>query len=285
MNLIALALVLVATLCWGADQTIGKLAVKRVDVSVFNALRPTFVAPLAFIFAFSTNSLSDPGAFLITIAILAGVISWCIGCELYFYLLKKSAVHKILPIANSHPVWGVFAAILFLGEEVTLFIFASAVLVIIGAYFLVQKEQETGHWKRMVPLALLVALMWGAVIILNKFCLNEGMKVGTLLTIEVVSAAVACNIAMGIHQIKASIKLDKKGMWLSFLSGFLGFFIGHILYLVALGIEKASVLAPINGAVILFGFLLSILLVRERPSKKAILGVVIIFIGVFLATI
>jgi drug/metabolite transporter (DMT)-like permease len=285
MNLIALVLMLAATLCWGADQTIGKLAVKRMSVSVFNALRPTFVAPLAIIFALSTNSLSYPGAFLTAIAILAGVISWCVGCELYFYLLKRGTVHKILPIGNSHPVWGVFAAILFLGEEATLFIFVSAALVIIGAYFLAQKEQETGRWKRMVPLALLVAIMWGVVIVLNKFCLNEGVKVGTLLTIEVISAAVACNIVMGIHQIRAGIKLDKKGVGLSFLSGFSGFFIGHVLYLSALGIEKASVLAPINGAVIPFGFLLSILLVRERPSKKAILGMVIVFIGVFLATI
>lgn len=285
MNLLAFALVLAATFCWGADQTIGKLALRRVDVSVFNAIRPTFVAPLIILFALSTNSLSYPGPFLTVIAILIGVISWCGACELYFYLLNKVAVHRILPIGNSYPVWGVFAAVLLLGEEVTPLIFVSAALVILGAYFLVLKGEKTGLWKRMVPLALLVAIIWGAIIVPNKFCLNEGMTVGTLLTIEVISAAVACNIAMGIRQIRAGIKFDKKGVRMSFLSGFSGFFMGHILFLSALGMEKASVLSPITGAVIPFGFLLSILLVRERPSKRAILGMIIVFTGVFLAII
>ncbi len=285
MDLLAFALVLAATFCWGADQTIGKLALRRVDVSAFNAIRPTFVAPLIILFALSTNSLSYPGPFLTVIAILIGVISWCGACELYFYLLNKVAVHRILPIGNSYPVWGVFAAVLLLGEEVTPLIFVSAALVILGAYFLVLKGEKTGLWKRMVPLALLVAIIWGAIIVPSKFCLNEGMTVGTLLTIEVISAAVACNIAMGIRQIRAGIKFDKKGVRMSFLSGFSGFFMGHILFLSALGMEKASVLSPITGAVIPFGFLLSILLVRERPSKRAILGMVIVFTGVFLAII
>ncbi len=285
MDMLAFALVLAATFCWGADQTIGKLALRRVGVPVFNAVRPTLVAPLIILFALLTNSLSYPGPFLTVIAILIGAISWCAVCELYFYLLNKVAVHRILPIGNSHPVWGVFAAVLFLGEEVTLLIFVSAALVILGAYVLVLKGKETDHLKGMVPLALLVAIIWGTIIVPSKFCLNEGMTVGTLLTIEVISAAVACNIAMGIRQIRAGIKFDKKGVWLSFLSGVFGFFIGHLLFLSALGMEKASVLSPITGAVIPFGFLLSILLVRERPSKRAILGMIIVFAGVFLATI
>jgi len=285
MNLLALALALAAALCWGADQTIGKLALRRLDVSVFNAIRPTFIAPLIILFALSTNSLSYPGPFLTVIAILIGVISWFAACEVYFYLLNRGAVHRVLPIGNSHSVWGVLAAFLFLGERITPLILVSAALVILGAYFLVLKGKETDHLKGMVPLALLVAIMWGSAIAPMKFCLNEGMTVGTLLAVRVISAAVACNIAMGIRQIRAGIKFDKRGLKLSVLSGILGFFIGPLLFLGALGMEKASVLAPVAGAVIPFGFLLSILLVRERPSRRAILGMSIVLAGVFLATI
>jgi drug/metabolite transporter (DMT)-like permease len=64
MNPLAFLLVLAAALCWGADQTIGKLALRRLDVSVFNAIRPTFAAPLIILYALLTDSLSYPGLFL-----------------------------------------------------------------------------------------------------------------------------------------------------------------------------------------------------------------------------
>ncbi len=285
MNLLAFALVLVATLCWGADQTIGKLALRRLNVSVFNAIRPTFAAPLIILFALLTDSLRYPGLFLTAIGILVGVISWFVACELYFYLLNRGIVHRVLPISNSHPVWGVLASVLLLGERVTPLIPVSAALVVLGAYFLAPKGKGTGSWKGMVPLAFLVAIMWGSVIAPMKYCLNEGVTVSTFLAIGVISAAVTCNIAMGIRHIRTGIKFDKKGVGLSILSSTFGFFIGELLFLWALEMEKASVLAPVCGAVIPFGFLLSVLLVGERPSGRAILGMVIVFTGVFLATI
>ncbi len=286
MNSLAFALALVAALCWGADQTTGKLALRKLDVSVFNAIRPTFVAPLIVLFALSTDSLSYPGLFLTVIASIVGVVSWFVACELYFYLLNRDAAHRVLPIGNTHSVWGVLFSVLLLGEEITPFIFVSVALVVLGAYFLAPKGEKAGDgWKRMVPLALLVAIMWGSAIAPNKFCLNEGMTANTLLAIRVISAAVACNIAMAVRHIRTGIKFDKKGLELSLLSGTIGFLIGPLLFLSALGMEKASALAPVAGAVIPFGFLLSILLVGERPSRRAILGMVIIFTGVCLATV
>ena len=121
--------------------------------------------------------------------------------------------------------------------------------------------------------------------ILSKYCLNGGMTAGTLLVVMAVSAAVSCDITMAITHIKKKIKFNKKYVGLSVLAGTLGFFVGQILSLFALEMEKASVLSPIYGAVIPFGFLLSILLVKERPAKKAILGMIIVFAGVLLATV
>ncbi|GAI45904.1 unnamed protein product, partial [marine sediment metagenome] len=221
--------------------------------------------------------MSYPGLFLTAIGIFVGVISWFVACELYFYLLNRGAVHRVLPIGNSHSVWGVLFAVLLLGEGVTPLIFASVAFVVLGAYFLAPNGKEADDWKGMVPLAFLVAIMWGSAIAPMKFCLNEGMTASTLLAVRVISAAVACNIAMGVRHIGAGIKFDKRGLKLSALSGIIGFFIGPLLFLGALGMEKASVLAPVAGAVIPFGFLLSILLVRERPSRRAILGMGIVF--------
>lgn len=286
MEPLALVFMLAATACWASDQVIGKFVVGKMDISVFNAIRPSIVAPMAILFAISTGSLANPGLEYIFAGALTGIIGWFVACQLYFYLMKRGSAHRILPVGNSHPLLGVILAVLFLGEEVRPVLFVAAVLVITGIYFLVPRRDKSSHWNvATVPLALLVAIMWGSVIILSKYCLNGGMTVGTLLVITTVSATISCNVAMVITHIKSRIKFNKKSAGLSVLSGVLGFFVGRILSLFALEIEEASVLSPTYGTVIPFGFLLSVLLLKERPTKKSILGMVTVFTGVLLATV
>ena len=68
-------------------------------------------------------------------------------------------------------------------------------------------------------------------------------------------------------------------------SAFTGFFLSWILWLSALGIAPASLLVPIRGAAIPFAFLLSVALLRERPTSRSALGVVLVFGGVVLISL
>jgi len=173
-----------------------------------------------------------------------------------------------------------------LGEVARPAIFVSATSIVIGAYFLTLRGDKSGHCSFvMVPLAFLVAAMWGSNIVLSKYCIGGGMTMGTLLVIITASATVSCNMTMIFTHIKSKIKLDKRGIGLSVLSGTLGFFVGQILSFLALRMEKASTLSPLYGCTILFGFILSVLILGERPSKSAILGMIFILIGVSLATV
>jgi len=284
MNLLALALALGAALSWAGDQVTGKMALRTTSVSVFNAIRPSFALPFAVLFALSAGGLSYPSTKLTLIAILTGAVNWFVACELYFYIMHRGAAHRIIPVGNSHPLWGVTAAVLLLGEEMRLVLFLSAGLVFIGAYLLTPRGGKTSRWRAGIFLSLLVAFMWGSMIVPVKYCLDNGMNVGTLLVIWAASAAVPCIIAAVIRRFRTGVVLDRKGVKLSLLSAVLGFLAGEILFLSALEMEKASVLAPVAGAVIPFGFLLSISLLGERPTKKAILGIIVVFAGVSLAT-
>lgn len=286
MNSLAFVLMLVATTCWALGHVIGKLALRKMDVSVFNAIRTSIVVPMAVLFAILTGSLANPGLEYIFAGALAGMIGWFAAAQLYFHLLKRGSAHRIMPVGNSYPLWGIILAVLFLGEEARPVLFAAAVLVIIGAYFLAPKQNKSSHWNiATVPSALLVAVIWGSTIFLGKYCLNGGMTAGTLLVLVVVFGAAFCDVTMVITHIKNRIKFDKKCVGISMLSGTVSLFIGDVLSFFALGMEKASVLSPIYGAVIPFGFLLSIFLLKEKPAKKMILGMITVFTGVFLATI
>jgi drug/metabolite transporter (DMT)-like permease len=131
-------------------------------------------------------------------------------------------------------------------------------------------------------MAFLVAIIWGSLIVVNKYCLG-GMTAGTLLLMVNITGAVSCNVA-AVASIKSRSEFDKRSVGLAMLSGTLGLFVGEILSYFALRIEEASVLAPVLGTLIPFGFLLSVLLLKERPSRKAVFGMLIVFSSVVLVS-
>jgi transporter family protein len=74
-------------------------------------------------------------------------------------------------------------------------------------------------------------------------------------------------------------------MIVALTSAFLGYFVGWILWLNALDLAPASLLSPIGGTNVLFTVLLSIVILRERPTRRAIIGGVLVFAGVLLVTL
>jgi len=80
-------------------------------------------------------------------------------------------------------------------------------------------------------------------------------------------------------------ELNRFKVGISVMTGLLNQLVGSIFYLSALGMEKVSNLSPVASAVIPFGFLLRIPLLHERPTKRAATGVVLMFLGVIIATL
>jgi drug/metabolite transporter (DMT)-like permease len=203
---------------------------------------------------------------------------------LFFYIMERDAAHRIVPVSNSQPLWGVLAAALLLGEEVELTILLSVALVILGSYFLTPKvgSGASGRWRTAMLLALLVGVMWGTTIALNKYCLSGGMSPEMFLLVAVGSASVACDLMWLVNRARNGVNFNGSGIRLSILSGILGLFVGQLLWEYALEIEEANALSPMVGAVIPLGFLFSILLLGERPTIRAWGGMAIIFAGVLL---
>ncbi|MEA1905111.1 MAG: DMT family transporter, partial [Candidatus Hadarchaeota archaeon] len=173
---------------------------------------------------------------------------------------------------------------LFLGEELRLILPLSAVLIFVGSFLLVAHKREPSYWRMRVPVACFAAFLWGLNAVLNKYCLNSGMAISALLSIRLLTAAVLFNMAIGISGRGKVPRIGRGSAGLSALSGIISFPVGALMYLTALSTEQASTLAPITGMTIFFGFLLSILLVGERPTKRSVLGTILILAGVLSIT-
>lgn len=286
MESLALALVVGATFSWALAQVIGKVALRNLSSLVFNTVRFSVATSMIVVggFLFGSWESIEIGAPFFA-AVGSGIFAWFVAIYVYFYVLKRDAAHRIIPAGNAYPFWAILLSVLILGENITPVIPVSATLVFLGTYLLSRRQEgEDRGWKFGVPLASIVAFLWGANAILNKFALDGGMTPSAILLVRSISAVILFWLGFIIINFKKNLVFHKKSIGLSALSGMIGLPIGSLLYVSALSMEKASTLAPVTGGTVLFGFIFSVILLDESPTKEAVIGMLAIFSGIVLMT-
>jgi len=289
MNILAILLALAAALCWALTQTFAKPGMERLDLVSYLFIRPLFALLLILPYGLYNSGFHFPSPELVGIAIFASFIDSFAGTLLYMFAIKKSSAHKSASLANTAPFWGVVTAVVLLGERPTFFTFIAAILVALGAYFLVTRKgansADYSFWKPLPALG--TGLLWGfAETVPTKYCLTHGMTPLTYQLILVSTAAVSWGFVAGLRSKNHRLRYPWRGLRIALFTSFTGFFLGWFLWLSSLKLALASQLAPIRGgAMTLFAFILSIFLIHERPSKHSFIGMFLILCGVFMVSI
>jgi len=289
MNSLAIFLALAAAVSWALTQTLAKIGLKRMDLVSYLLIRPWFALLFIVPYGLFTSGFHLPGPGLVGIAILGGFTDSFAGTLLYMLAIKKSSAHKAASLANTAPFWGVATAVLFLGERPQLTTFIAAILVALGAYFLVTHRGTTSaSYSFWEPLpALGAGILWGvAETVPAKYCLTHGMAPITFQLILVSTTAVSWALVAGLRSKNHHLHYPWPGLRIALFTSFTGFFLGWILWLSGLKLALASQLAPIRGgAMTLFAFMFSVLLLRERPSAHSVIGMLLVVSGVSLVSI
>ncbi len=282
MKALALLFTLGACFCWATGQILGKMALRKIKVMFFNTLRfsAATVVLVAGALLFGAVEGVEFGLPFLS-AFMSGIFGWFVAATLFFYVLDRGAAYRIIPSGNAYPFWAILLSGLILHEEITFTIPISAVLVFSGIYLLARRKKDGENgWKYGVYIASIVAFIWGFNAVFNKFALNHGMGLSTLLLIRLFSATSMFWLASLTFWRDEFDFRPKKSIGLSFLSAIISFPIGSVLYVFALTMEKASVLAPVTGSTVMFGFVLSVIFLGEKPTKEAFIGVLLIFLGI-----
>jgi len=170
---------------------------------------------------------------------------------------------------------GVFAALV------------AALLVIAGAYFLVRERSvEEESTLSGVVLAIAAGILWGvSESVPMNLATQRGMPPETSIIVFALSALTGITLLMPLLRRRIPGRRDRRGLWLAALSAVSGAFLGWFLWLSGLRLAPASLLAPVRGSTLLFTFVFSVLFLRERPSRWAIIGVGLVFGGVLLVSL
>ena len=266
----------------GMTSILAKCGIKKTDSNVATFIRTLVVLPLSllmalivnpnfFFFFFSTKTL----VFLVLSGLSTGASWLC-----YFRALSKGDINKVVPIDKSSTVLTIILAVVFLGERVTVYKTLGVVFIAIGTLLMIEKKdtEKKSEGEGWLIYALLSAFFASLTTILGKIGIegvesNLGTAIRTAVVIVMSFIMVAFTGKTG--EIK---KIDKKELGFILLSG-LSTGASWLCYYKALQDGEAGIVVPIDKLSILVTIAFSYIVFKERLSKKAMLGLVMIVFG------
>lgn len=270
----------------GMTSVLAKVGIKNTDSNLATALRTIVVLMFSWLMVFvvgSQGSIGTISAHSLVFLILSGGatgVSWL--C--YFKALQLGNVNKVTPIDKSSTILTIIMAFLFLRETPTLFMGMGIVLLAVGTYFMIQRRESEPHnirSKSWLFYALLSAIFAALTSILGKIGI-QGIEsnLGTA-----IRTAVVLIMAWGIvffqkrHLLIKNI--DRKSWVFIVLSGF-ATGLSWLCYYRALQEGNASLVVPIDKLSIVVTIVFSYIFLREKLSRKAFMGLILIISGTIL---
>ncbi|MCI1959134.1 MAG: EamA family transporter [Clostridia bacterium] len=266
----------------GITSILAKCGIKKTDSNVATAIRTVIVLLFSWFMVFvagSQNTLCNISIKTLVFLILSGIAtgaSWL--C--YFKALQLGNINKIVPIDKSSTILTILLAVIFLRESISIIKAVGIVLIGAGTYLMVQRKDVTDYNKNngWLIYALLSAFFASLTAILAKIGISGiESNLGTAIrTIVVLIMAWIVVFATGKwNTIKTVSKNELSFICLS------GFATGAswLCYYKALKDGLAGVVVPIDKLSILIAILFSYIVFKEKLSKKAAAGLIMIVIG------
>ena len=273
----------------GITSILAKVGIKEVDSHVATAIRTIIVLIFSWIMVFLIGSQStivniDGKTFLFLI--LSGLStggSWL--C--YFKALQLGDVNKVVPIDKSSTILTMILAFIFLNEKITINMVIGIIGIAIGTYLMIQKKEEVEKvvkGKAWLIYALLSALFASLTSILGKVGIeNIESNLGTAIR-TIVVLIMSWIIVFATKKQGDVKKIDKRSLIFLILSG-IATGASWLCYYKALQDGLASIVVPIDKLSILVTVLFAYIFLKEKLSKKSLLGLILIVVGTLLLLI
>lgn len=267
----------------GLTSIFAKCGIKKTDSDVATALRTTVVLLFSWIMVFvvgSQNQISSISARSFLFLILSGAAtgaSWL--C--YFKALSCGDVNKVVPIDKSSTVISVLLAIFLLGETDNLAVkLIATAFISVGIFLMVEKKkteqkQEKRQWALFASLSAAFAALTSILAKIGIDGVESNLATAVRTCVVLVMAWLIVLIKGKQKQVKA---VDKKELVFICISGVLTG-ASWLFYYSAIKHGKVSVVVPIDKLSIIVSIAFSYIVFKEKLSKKAFLGLVLMVAG------
>jgi bacterial/archaeal transporter family protein len=121
-DVVAILLLFVTMLFWGATPLLEKLGLKEVEPLTGILIRSgtiTIVLLVVYLFNGRIHELTKISVKNYSLFAASGIMAGLVAMWTYYYLLRTGMTSKIVPIAASYPFITAILSIVILGEQVT----------------------------------------------------------------------------------------------------------------------------------------------------------------------
>ncbi len=267
----------------GVTAILAKIGIRGVNSNVATAIRTIVILIFSWAIVFlvgSWRTVPDLTLRTLTFLILSGLAtgaSWL--C--YFRALQLGDVNKVTPIDKSSTVLTILFAFLFLGEPVGIFKVIGMIAIAVGTYLMIARQPggtSAPSNRRWIIYVVLSAVFAALTSILGKIGIQEvESNLGTAIRTGVV-LVMAWIVVFVTHGQRELRRIDGKS-WLFILLSGLTTGLSWLCYYRALQDGPASVVAPIDKLSILVTILFSAVFLREKLTRKAAVGLVLVTAG------
>ena len=267
----------------GITAVLAKIGIENVNSTLATALRTIVVLAFSWLMVFvvgSQGGIAQISGTTLLFLVLSGLstgASWL--C--YFKALQLGDVNKVAPIDKSSTVLTILLAFISLGEPVSIPQALGVVGIGVGTLLMIaKKEVEDGkpHSKAWLVYAFLSAVFASLTSIFGKIGVeNVESNLGTAIR-TIVVLVMAWVMVFVTGEQKGIRSIGKKSWVFLFLSG-ITTGLSWLCYYRALQDGPASVVVPIDKLSILVTIVFSWIVLKEKLTPKAAVGLVLILAG------
>ena len=270
----------------GATSILAKCGIKKTDSTVATAIRTIVVLLMSFVMVLLVGSLDgiksiSPKTWIfLVLSGLATGASWL--C--YFRALGAGDVNKVVPIDKSSTILTILLAFLVLGEPISWLKGICVVLIGAGTFLMIEKKKTDGEKeikRSWLLYAILSAVFAALTAILGKIGISGvESNLGTMIRTAVV-LVMSWMMVFVTGKAKEARRIPGKELGFICLSG-LATGGSWLCYYKALRDGLASVVVPIDKLSILVTIAFSCFVFKEKLSRKALVGLILIVAGTLL---
>ena len=267
----------------GITAVLAKVGMKNVNSTLATAIRTVVVLVFSWWMVFLVGSqaeitrLSGRTLFYLVLSGLSTGASWL--C--YFRALQLGDVNKVAPIDKSSTVLTILLAFLLLGEPVSTPQIVGVLGIGTGTLLMISRKETDAEGKpdgRWLLFACLSALFASLTSIFGKIGV-EGVESN-------LGTAIRTVVVLGMAWLMVFVTGQQKGIrrigrrdWLFLLLSGLSTGLSWLCYYRALQDGPASVVVPVDKLSILVTIVFSRLILHEKLSRRAAVGLALLVLG------
>lgn len=228
----------------------------------------------------------------IAILILSIVLTAVVGDTLYFVSQERIGVSSAFPIAMSFPILTYILTVLFLGDPFYLSRMFGIILAVLGIIIISKEEPGTEPGTEDNPvfdtigisLAVFVTILFASGTTLLQVGINEIDPISGNFVMMFFGAVLFVPI-VGISFRQGMQKPTRNATKIIMIAGFFEMGLGYFLFVTSVKLVGAAVASIIGSLAPLFAVPVSIFYLKEKFTRLASIGVILIVIGVVFVVI